>query len=252
MKQTLADPRLFLGGVDVSGDSGQAALEYAADLLPFAPFGALGRRRAPGLVMTTLGFSGWFDPQSPTDAHLVNAIGMTDQPVILAPNAWAADGTLAWTFRAALATTNPSGLSGSVGELATFTVAAESSQGRLVEGVIAHPAYQSDGTAIDRTASGGGSSFELGALVAGQTLHAALSVLDLQGTAPTLDVTVVTDVDAGMASPTIRATFAQATAGATAQWVEAAGPITEPWWRVNYAIGGTAAQARFVVAFGIT
>jgi hypothetical protein len=66
----------------------------------------------------------------------------------------------------------------------------------------------------------------------------------------TLDVVVQSDSANTFLSPTDVITFAQKTA-AGHEWKEAAGPITDTWWRISYTIGGGSPSFTFAVAIGI-
>ena len=128
--------------------------------------------------------------------------------------------------------------------MATWTGTAKSSW-PLVRGTIAHP----PGTA--RTASGTGTGLQLGAVPAGRRLYAALHVLSVAGTTPSITVTVESDDANTFASATTRLTFDAATAAGGQVLRTTGDAITDTWFRVTWTISGTSPSFLFVVALGI-
>jgi hypothetical protein len=104
-----------------------------------------------------------------------------------------------------------------------------------------------------RTASSVGTGRELGAVTATQRAYAALHVLSVSGTSPTLDVIVQSDDNGSFTTPTSRITFSQANATANRQqFSSVAGAITDTHWRVSYTIGGSGTPTfAFAVTVGI-
>lgn len=130
-----------------------------------------------------------------------------------------------------------------VGEVAPWTSAVKSSW-PLVRGVFEH----SPGVA--RTAGGSSAGQELGALAARQRMYAALHVLSVAGTTPSLAVTVESAPDNTFAAPTTRLTF-DAAAAAGGQILRTDGTaVTDTWWRVSWAITGTTPSFLFAVSLG--
>ena len=75
-------------------------------------------------------------------------------------------------------------------------------------------------------------------MVAGKSMYAALHVISVSGTSPTLDVIVQSDDNSGFTTPTNRITFSQ-TGAVGAEWGSVAGAVTDDYWRVSYTIGGS-------------
>ena len=170
---------------------------------------------------------------------LFSRLGLKGEVLSISPQA-GAEGEIGYSFQTALSEYSPGA---PVGEILAFSVSGEASSGPLVRGTILHNAT--------RTANGQGSAFQVGAVGASQKLYAALHVVAASGTTPTLDVIVQSDDAMGMASPTNRITFAQASA-IGAQWATpVAGAITDDWWRVDYTIGGGGPSFTFVCIIGI-
>ncbi len=123
-------------------------------------------------------------------------------------------------------------IEGAVGDLAMGRVSGVSSTGPVVRGKLLHPSN------VSRTSSSVGTGRQLGAVVAGKSMYAALHVIAVSGTNPTLDVIVQSDDNAGFTSATSRITFAQ-TGAVGAAWGAVAGAVTDDYWRISYTIGGT-------------
>lgn len=133
---------------------------------------------------------------------------------------------------------------GQVGDVAPWQASVNSTW-PLVRGTILHP----PGTA--RTATGNGTGVQQGAVLAAQTVYAALHVLSVSGTTPSMTVKIQSDDNAGFASPTDRITFTAATAQG-GQIMRLAGPVTDDYWRATWTISGTAPSFLFVVSLGIS
>lgn len=153
-----------------------------------------------------------------------------------------ADGSVGYLFRG-LSVGHSVG--GSVGELAAAKLTGKSSTGPVVRGRLLHPGSAS------RSTSDVGTGRQLGAVVSGKSLYAALHVLSVSGTStPTLTVKVQSDDNSGFTSATDRITFTGATA-VGAQWGSVAGAVTDDYWRVTWTISGTTPVFAFAVVAGI-
>lgn len=91
-----------------------------------------------------------------------------------------------------------------------------------------------------------GTAVQLGALAAGESLYAALHIFEV--TTGTLTVTVESDDNSGMTTPTTRITFTAATVPGS-QWLSVAGAVTDDWWRMESTL--TAGTATFALTVGI-
>lgn len=239
--QVLTNAKLLVNGFDFSGDMNALSLEYGAELQDNTTFGADTRSRKGGLKTVTLGGEGFWnaDGTDEPDDVLFGRVGQDTSVMTVAPNDGAA-GSIAYIVNGIVGQYSHGG---AIGDMHGFSVAAEA-QSRLVQGTVLHNASQ--------TTTGNGTAYQVGAVGASQSLHAAIHVLSVSGTSPTLNVIVQSDDGAGFLSPTNRITFTQATA-IGAQWATpVAGAITDTYWRVNYTIGGTGTPTfLFVVTIGI-
>ena len=153
------------------------------------------------------------------------------------------DGGAAYLMRGV--TFNYTPIQGSVGELAMCSTDSTVTNGPLVRGKLIHP------SSVARTSSSTGTGRQLGAVIAGKSLYAALHVISVSGTSPTLDVIVQSDDNAGFTTPTTRVTFSQ-TGVVGAQWGSVAGAVTDEYWRISYTIGGSDTPTfAFAVTAGI-
>lgn len=242
-KFVLLDARLFTGGADLSGASNKVELKGEAEEKDATNYRSQGWKELLGGLKSAEASAGgqWEagDPSLVDDAAWAQLGGRGAWTV--APTE-ANVGNLAWFSRFLQADYS---LGDAVGEIAPWTASGKSTW-PLVRGQFAHP----PGT--PRTAAGDGQAVELGEVAARRRLYAALHVLSVAGTdAPTLTVTVESDVDDTFAAPSEVLAFTPATA-AGGQLVRTVGdPITDTWYRVTWDVAGTNPSFMFVVALGI-
>lgn len=239
----LKNCKLWVAGYNLSGDVNAMALNVGAELQDGTTFADNTRKRVGGLKTLTYQHEGFFQANGTDgpDDVLYSRIGTADVPQTIGVTDGAA-GEPAYFFRSIAGEYTP--LQGSVGDLLRFSVSGEASGGhQAVRGTILHNATV--------TATGTGTAFNVGAAASGQKLYAILHVLSASGTAPTLDVVVQSDDASGMASPTTRITFTQATAVGAQYAVPINGPITDTHFRVSHTVGGTTPSFEYVVAVGI-
>lgn len=129
------------------------------------------------------------------------------------------------------------------GELAAFNMDVSGNE-RLVRGYMAHPVN------TDRTATGNTTGFQVGAVTSGQTLYAALHVVGVFGTTPSLTVKIQRDDNADFSSATDILTFTAAT-DVTSEWKTSTTASADSYYRVAYTISGTSPHFFFGVALGI-
>lgn len=235
----LSDQKLWFAGYDLTGVMNALSVTDGVGLKEAPVLGNTAMRRLAGLRTVVAQHEGYFQAD-PEDAALNANMGLVDVPMSFGPID-GAEGSLAYSFASALGEYSPRG---EIDEMFRFSLSAEGSAGEpLVRGLLGHNA--------SRTSSANGTAYQLGAAAAGQKLYAALHVLTVSGTNPTLDVTIESDDASGFASAVTRLTFGQATA-ISSEWASPiAGPITDDWFRVVWAIGGTDTPTfEFVVVFG--
>jgi hypothetical protein len=173
------------------------------------------------------------------DETLQALLGVTDTPQSFSIGSTV--GSPGYTFKSLPTQYQPVG--GQVGEIARASLSGAGT-GTLARG---------RALAIDTTAttSGTGTAVQAGAVVAGKAVYAGLHVTAVSGTTPSLAVTVQSDT-VGFPSATGRISFAAANATTNrSQFLSAAGPITDDYWRVSYTISGTTPSFTFSVILGI-
>lgn len=232
----IKDTRLLVGGLDLSGSINECGVTYQAEIKDATVMNPNGARdKRSGLIDIALDHRGFWD--SKPDEALFAAINGTEQIVTVAPESAPVNG-VAYSFKAQQASYAPGAR---VGEMFGFSVRAEG-KGKLVRGTILL-----NGTL---TATGNTNPTLLGAVSAAQKVYAAMHVLAVAGTTPTLDVKLQSDDAADFLSPIDRITFAQVTQPG-AQFLSAAGPITDTYWRLSWTIAGTSPSFLVLVNVGI-
>lgn len=229
----LKNCKLYTGGYDLSGDLNKLTLSYGCAPVEYPTFGYGTVRRLCGLLEASYNFEGYSQlGDGLSDVVADAAIGTADDVVTVCPTTGAA-GQPGYTMKA-LGLNLERG--GAVGEMFAFTADGSVSGSRLMRGTI-----MANGAL---TATGNGTARQLGAVATGSRLYAAMHVIAVAGTNPTLDMVVQSDIAENFADATARITFAQATAIGAQFATPVAGPLVDgaeadDWWRLNYTIGGT-------------
>lgn len=248
-KTVLLDVRAFAGPVDLSGNSNKIEFENEMEVKTSTNFRSGGARQVlAGLEGSTLSGEGQWEASDPTSQPYTPDDGFwanrrISEPVTVAA---ASDSDLAAGGTMYLGQMVRTGVRylGEVGEVIPWSADWEGNS-PVARGRCVHP------SGIPRTANGNGTGYQVGAVAATQKLYANLHVLSIAGTAaPTLTVFVESSADNTFAAPTVRGTFAAATAKG-GQSLQIAGPITDQWWRVRWTISGTTPSFLFVAAIGI-
>jgi hypothetical protein len=240
---TVGGRTLWMGGYAFSTDLHTLIMGTDIPAQDDTRFGDTARESIGGMPTARLEYTGFFraGTGSPDERHETE-LGLANTPVSVGAVAGAA-GERAFFMEGMVTTHQP--LQGAVGDQHQFNASVTGTNGRpLVAGTILN--------STNRTATGNGTAFQVGAVGASQSLFGVLHVVAFGGTSPTLDVIVQSDDASGFPSATNRITFTQAT-GFTAEYATpVAGAITDDWWRVNFTIGGTASpNFTFICVIGI-
>lgn len=236
------DMSILVGGLQVAGHGKSVNLATAVTPLDTTTLSTTGYRSlAGGLKSATVSLGLLADlADDSIDETFWTLLGTPSVPHSICTAS--ADGSKAYLFRGIPLAHE---IGGTVGELAMTNITGQSSTGGVVRGKVLHP----DG--VTRTSSSTGTGRQLGAVVAGKSLYAALHVLTATGTTPSLTVKVQSDDNGSFTSATDRITFTAADTGNTYQWGSVAGAITDDYWRISYTISGTDPVFGFVVTAGI-
>ncbi len=239
-KQVYKNCKLFIGGYNLSGDVNELGLAYSAEIKDVTTYASGGsKEKLPGLVDFSADHKGFFDnlaaPNSGVDKTLFDKLALADEIMSIWPIA-GAEGEIGYAGQVVEANYNPLG---KIGDVTPFTVKVDG-DGPLIRATCL-------GTGA-KAATGNGTGYNLGAILATQRLYAFLHVVAASA-ASTLDVTIESDDAGGFATPITRATFTQMTAIGALWLAPIAGPITDTWWRAKWTIGG--AGPSFTVQIGM-
>jgi hypothetical protein len=241
-KMVLLDARLFAGGADLSGNSNKAEVTAEFEDKDATNYRSGGWKEVlAGLASSTVNAEGQWeagDPSKVDDASWAQLGGVG--PWTVCPTD-STVGALAY-FTNALRSNYK--LGDAVGEVAPWTGKATGTW-RMVRGQIAHP----PGTA--RTATGAGTSIQLGPVPAGKRLYAAVHVLSAAGTTPSITARIESDDNTGFTSAATKLTFAAATAPGGQILRTDGSAIADDWFRIAWTISGTTPSFLFAAALGI-
>jgi len=225
----MTNAKVLLGGMDFSGQHNSLALEYGAEMLDETTFqvgGAATRKNKAGLK--TFSFNGNIFWDSDTDEVLFNRIAAAREVMSFAPTGEAEGDRVLFT-RAVNATYNPA--SGEIGQLLQATMEGRNSNQALVRGQL----MKSGSVSV----TGNSSGIQFSPTSAMQRIFSALHVLTpATGGVPSITVTIQSAAAANFAGATTRLTHATLTAKG-ADWQEAAGPVTDMYWRAVWTISGS-------------
>ncbi|HPW21217.1 MAG TPA: hypothetical protein PLE61_10425 [Vicinamibacterales bacterium] len=235
--QVLKNAKIYLAQYDVSGDFNQVSLQLDTESLDATTFGQTAKIALPGLesVRLTGKVFRQVDAAAPKIEDILKAnLAVAQVPLSLSPLGGAA-GDSAWCFKAGVASLSTGFV---VGQFPAADLSAVMTGGALVRGLVLDT-----GTKV---AGGTGTAYLLGAVAASQRVYAALHILALSG--GTFTAKVQSDDAAGMATPTDRLTFTAATAKGS-EWKDAAGAITDTYWRASWTLTG--GSVTFALVAGI-
>lgn len=237
------DVKIYIDGFDISGQSNSLKLDYGFDEVEVTPFGSECHYSLPGLAKLAFDLEGLAasDGLEGSEDVLSARLGGSAAVFSLCPLTGAA-GEAAY-FTKGIDYKYEAGAA--VGEAYKFSAGGSGVNTPLVRGLILATGQ--------KTTSGSGIAYNLGAVAEGKKLYAALHVLSVDGSSPTLDVAIESDDAQGFASPITRATFPQMTARGAQYLAPVSGPITDTWWRVTWTIGGSGEDLgiQFVAIVGI-
>lgn len=242
--QAWTDMSLLVGGLELAGHGTNVTCATECDQLPTTNFAGQGWTQVIGGNKTgTVDLTLMQDRASGgLDQLAWSYLGVADVPKSIVTNS--ADGSKAYLMRGI--TLNYAPVDGPAGGVAMTRIAGRNSTGGVVRGRLIHP-----GSAA-RTSSSTGTAYQLGAVVAGKSMYAALHVTAASGTTPSLTVKVQSDDNGSFTSATDRITFTAETDATTHyQWGSVAGAVTDDYWRISYTISGTNPSFSFAVTAGI-
>ncbi len=234
----LRDARIFIGEYNLSADHNQITLSVAFPEINNTRFGHTAASVAAALPEIAVSGSGFARLAADGPGTLLRGrLDLADVPVTLMTGD-PTDGPQAVEFFKAQVVTYQSGAQ--VGQLLAFSWSGKG-QGQ-------EPAYGQPHALGVLTATGASTPQQLGAILAGESVYAALHVLSVSPGA-TLDAIVQSDNAVGFPSPTLRGTFPHMTAPGSAYLV-IPGPVTDDWWRAAWTITGATPEIDLLVVIG--
>jgi hypothetical protein len=180
-------------------------------------------------MMIDVGGYNDFTTVTGADEYLRGIVGAGQQVLTLAPVGDTV-GTVAQVTRGLIDTLQS--FDGQVGNPSNLKLKVWGAQSILAEGQVTQ---SSSGTI---TATGNTSPVQVGALSAIQSMYAAVHVLSVTGTTPSATFQLASSATSGGAY-TVRGSAGAAMTAAGAQWLTAAGAVTDTWWRLNVTVSGT-------------
>lgn len=236
--QILRDATIWLDGVAVHEIGNSVSFEQGLEPQDCTVFGNSARKYAGGLFTASLSADGYADFGNGYDGALDTVFrNRTSTVASVSPDS--TDFSVGYFFEALQSEMTP--LSGSVGDMAAISVMA-TTRGTYgpIRGNILVPS-------ASRAGSSSGTARQLGAVSATQRVFAAAHVTAAAG--GTLDITVKSDDNSGMTTPTTQITIPQFAAVTGSAFGSTAGAITDDWWRVTWTIAS--GTYTFVVFVGI-
>jgi hypothetical protein len=239
--------KLYIGEYDRSGDISKVGLEAKVPALETTPISVVAARTfMSGLQDLDFDADVYTSYAALTDSEptLWANLAVPDKALSVYPNGAAAN-TPGYAFRSLMTKLD---LKNKIGDIAVFNIKAKGSS--VLQAGSALVKVNSMEGIVTKTATGNGTAYQVGTATANQRVYAFLHVIAASGGSPTLAVTVQSDDNSGMTSPTDSLAFTTAT-GITSEVKSAIGPSTDSWWRIRWVIGGTTPSFTFICGFGI-
>lgn len=190
-KQTWLNCQAWLAHYDLSGTMNAPALEISGETPEDTASPAIAKTRLPGLIDISAAINGHQDPL--LDGAVFERLALVDSVLTMTPDN--VDYARAFFFKPAMAKYS---IGGKIGDTAPFKCEGKGN-GTLVKGNILVPK-------LSRTTSSNGVARQLGAVIAGKKIYAALHVF-AASVGDTLDVALESDVSAAFLTINRIATF---------------------------------------------
>lgn len=216
------------GGRDLSGLTNQIALTVEADLQEDTAMGDTYRSRLGGLKDSRVGINGFWESASASDsadADLFAKLGAAKDLLSLSADG-GTFGDVGYSLECDMVNYVPGA---SIGEVFAFSIELQGN-GLMHRGTVMENST--------RVVTADGTTLQLGAVSASQSVYSALHVTAASAS-DTLDVVLESDsTNSFSGSETAQITHTQITAVGS-ELLSSAGAITDTWWRLTFAIGGS-------------
>lgn len=241
----LLNCKVYVGGLNLSGDSNSLNLQNGAEMLDDTTFREVSqgttRSFRPGFKTIELGGNIFYNPDN--DEIQFSQIGIVNQVVSLAPIG-EVEGDRTFFFRGVRGTYNP--MSGELGTIIQAQLHARASRSPLVRAQL-----MTRGT---KTVTANSTGINMGS-AAGKMIYSALHVvspLTPGGGGEQIVGTIESDDNSGFTTATVRLTHATMTQdGSDWQELLVGAGITDNWWRARWTISGTSPSFGIYWSFGI-
>jgi hypothetical protein len=238
---SFTNPTVWVDLADMSNDSNEVNINATAAQLDSTNFATSGWQTSiGGLRSATLDLKGFFDAGTADlpDNLLFGEIGTSGVPVTVAPQG-ATVGNIAYFATFMQPTYKPGG---KVGDILSFDTS-KVSDAPLVRGQVAN--------VTAKTATGTTTGLNLGAPTANQRVWAALHVITVTGTTPSMTVTLQGDTGSGFPAPSTIATSSAFTSASSQLIKGAVGVTADTWYRLSLTITGTTPSFLLYAAIGV-
>lgn len=224
---TLKDGKFILNGYDLSSYVRSIDLSLSTGEIDVTTIDKDSIVRIAGLEDVAISAEGFFEAGSDKPDELLGGnLGSAVNFAIAANNGV---GNVAY-FGGGLETNYQ--IFGSIGEAAPFQFTGSGTNTKHIRGTI-----EDDGTTAI-TSTGTSTGFQLGAVGASEKLYAAVFIISVSGTTPTIDIKVQSDDNSSFTSATDQITFTQFTDNGS-EIKTANGAITDDYYRFSYTVSGT-------------
>lgn len=243
----LLNCKVYIGALDLSGDSNSVQLQHGAEMLDDTVFRevSVGTTRSfkPGLKTVELNASLFWNNDGTTDLAQFQQIGLSDQVMSVALIG-EVEGDRVHFTRGVRGSYNPA--SGEVGQILTAALAARASNAPLVRGQLLQR-----GT---KTATGNSTGINMGSAenkVIYSALHVTAPVTAGGGGEQIIGI-IESDDNSGFTTPITRLTHTTMTArGSDWQQASIGAGITDNWWRAQWTISGASPSFAIYWSFGM-
>lgn len=226
----LVNCKVYVGGIDLSGDSNSLNLVHAAEMLDGTVFqeSSVNRTRAYTPGLKTIEISANLFWNNANDERLYSRLGLANE-VITVALLGETEGDRTFFTRGIRGAYNP--LSGEVGQIITAQLDARNAGYDLVRGQL-----MTRGT---KAATGNSTGINMGSAENKRIFSALHVTAPLTAGAPTITGIIQSDDNSGFTTPTTRLTHTAMTEdGADWQQASIGAGITDNWWRAQWTIAG--------------
>lgn len=238
----LKNCKLYANQYDLSGHMNALALNWDADLQEDTCFGDNTKSRLVGIKDVSMQHEGYFEAGTdlPDMALFTDFNNGTEQIITIAPQT-GAEGEIGYSFNTRYSNYNWGGSHGEITKISISANGGVTGNEPLIRGRFALNQASLSG-------SGYGTGVQAGALSSSESMYMIIHVTALSGTV-NATMHLESDDNPSFTSATWRLASDTITARGAYRY-SISGPITDDYWRINYAISGTSPLIDVVVLVG--